>query len=85
MIALYGWLGLRIIRVASMREDVFGKIYCFGVFAWIIGQSFINIGAMIGLLPLTGITLPFLSYGGTALISSMAAMGVIVNLSKNKA
>jgi len=50
---------------------------------WIVVQAAANIGSMIGMLPLTGVPLPFLSYGATALISLLAAMGFLLNVSKN--
>ena len=53
-----------------------------GVFAWISVQAMINIGAMIGLVPLKGITLPLISYGGTSLIFVMAALGIVFQISR---
>ncbi|MBI2436690.1 MAG: FtsW/RodA/SpoVE family cell cycle protein, partial [Candidatus Magasanikbacteria bacterium] len=53
-----------------------------GIIAWFTIQSLLNIGAMVGLLPLTGVPLPFVSHGGSALMIGMVAMGVVVNVSK---
>ena len=53
-----------------------------GVLAWLSIQSMINIGAMVGLLPLKGITLPFVSYGGTSVVFIMAAMGIVFQISR---
>jgi cell division protein FtsW len=53
-----------------------------GIGSWIIVQTFVNIGAMTGMVPLTGIPLPFISYGGTHLIAELIACGVLLNISK---
>ena len=53
-----------------------------GINVWIRGQAFINIAAISGLAPLTGIPLPFVSYGGTALISLLAGLGIVLNVAK---
>lgn len=62
--------------------DVYSRLIVTGVLAWISTQAMINIGAMIGLLPLKGITLPFISYGGTSIIFVMASIGVVFNISR---
>ncbi len=68
-------------RIALKAPDVFGKMLVFGFLVWIASQTFLNLGAMTALLPLTGIPLPFFSYGGSSLISLMAAVGVVINVS----
>ncbi|MFH0856326.1 MAG: putative lipid II flippase FtsW [bacterium] len=70
------------ISIAKNSSDEFGKFLGIGIMAWISIQAFINISGMIGLLPMTGVTLPFVSYGGTSLMTSMAAMGVLANISR---
>jgi len=55
-----------------------------GVTAWICLQSFINIGAMIEVLPLTGIPLPFISYGGSALVAELVGVGILLNILRQK-
>lgn len=77
-----GFFLWRIIKIAAAAPDAFGKYLAAGIGAWIIGQSFINIAAMLSLLPLTGVPLPFISYGGTALMTTLAACGILVNISK---
>ncbi|MEK7189432.1 MAG: putative peptidoglycan glycosyltransferase FtsW [Patescibacteria group bacterium] len=74
------WRGM---KIAMSAPDRFGKIVVIGVMVWMIGQSFINIASMTGLLPLTGVPLPLVSHGGTALAIMLAALGVVVNVSKN--
>ncbi|HNZ86362.1 MAG TPA: putative lipid II flippase FtsW [bacterium] len=69
-------------RVVSRTKSVYGKVLSAGIISWIGFQSFINICSMIGLMPMTGIPLPFVSYGGTAMIMSLSAMGILVNISK---
>ena len=53
-----------------------------GITAWIIGQAIINIGAVVGLLPVTGVPLPFVSFGGSSLVIAMGAVGMLVNVAK---
>lgn len=83
LIALFVFLLWRGLRVVMRTPDHFGKFVGVGILAWIITQAFVNIGAMIGLLPLTGVPLPFISYGGTALVMNLAAMGVLLNISRH--
>jgi cell division protein FtsW len=68
--------------IAERAPDSFGTYLVVGVMAWLGIQAFVNIGAMVALLPLTGVPLPFVSYGGTALAISMTAVGVVLNVSK---
>ncbi|PIR02924.1 MAG: putative lipid II flippase FtsW [Candidatus Magasanikbacteria bacterium CG11_big_fil_rev_8_21_14_0_20_43_7] len=80
MLLLYiAWRGL---TIAKHAPDGFGTLLVSGIVAWFLIQSFLNIGAMIGLLPLTGVPLPFVSHGGTALMVALAAVGIVVNVSK---
>jgi cell division protein FtsW len=72
----------RIMRVMERAPDDFSRLLATGIFAWLTTQSLINIGAMIGLLPLKGITLPFISYGGTSVLFVMAAVGLLFNISR---
>ncbi|MBD3311398.1 MAG: putative lipid II flippase FtsW [Candidatus Magasanikbacteria bacterium] len=74
----------RSLKLAARAPDDFAKLLVAGIIIWFISQSFLNIGAMVGLLPLTGVPLPFISHGGTALMTSMAAVGIIINISKYK-
>lgn len=80
---MFIWLMIRCFTVARKTNDRFGQLVIYGVVSWIVGQALINIGANLSLLPLTGVPLPFISYGGTALAVEMAAMGIIVNISKS--
>ncbi|MFA7314788.1 MAG: putative lipid II flippase FtsW [Candidatus Magasanikbacteria bacterium] len=69
--------------IASHCQDLFGKLLVVGVMSWLFVQSFLNIGAIIGILPLTGVPLPFVSHGGSALLIGMASMGIVVSVSKH--
>lgn len=82
LIVAFLWMFIRLIKVARGAPDNFGYLVAIGVGAWIVGQAFVNIGAMVGLLPLTGLPLPLISYGGTAMAITMAAMGIVVNISR---
>lgn len=81
-IILLGCIAYRGYMIASSIKDEFGQLLMVGILVWFISQSFLNIGAMIGLLPLTGVPLPFVSHGGTALMISMASVGIMINISK---
>lgn len=81
-IVLFVVIALRGLRIARNAPDDFGKFIAVGVVAWIIFQAFINIAAMLSLVPLTGIPLPFVSYGGSALLVSLLAVGILVNISR---
>lgn len=77
---LIGWRGF---KIAQEAPDSFGRILAGGITVWLILQAFVNIAAMLGLIPLTGITLPFISFGGTSLVVSLAAVGILMNISKH--
>jgi cell division protein FtsW len=70
------------VRAAVRAPDRFGTLLAAGITAWIVGQAFINIGAVIGLLPITGVPLPFVSFGGSALVITMAAVGMLLNVAR---
>lgn len=71
------WFGF---RAASTAPDQFGSLLAVGITVWVTSQAIINIGAVIGVLPVTGIPLPFVSFGGSSLIITMAAMGILLNI-----
>ena len=74
------WQGF---KISSKVKDRFMQLCALGITCWISLQAFFNIGAMIGLLPLAGIPLPFISYGGSHIAAEMAGMGILLNISKN--
>ncbi len=69
-------------RSALRAPDRFGMLLAAGVTAWVVGQAAINIGAVIGLLPVSGIPLPFISFGGSALVFTMVAAGMLANVAR---
>ncbi|MCX6715012.1 MAG: putative lipid II flippase FtsW [Candidatus Uhrbacteria bacterium] len=73
----------RLIEIAKRAPDKFSKYIVVGVAAWIVVQAFENIGSMVALMPITGVPLPFISYGGTSLAMLMCAVGVVLNISKH--
>jgi cell division protein FtsW len=72
----------RIKRIMERAPDSFSRLLVTGIFAWLAVQSIINIGAMLGVLPLKGITLPFISYGGTSVVFVMALVGILFQISR---
>lgn len=72
----------RCIRVAKNSPDRFSSILAVGVTAWIASQIFLNIGSMVALTPLTGVPLPFFSYGGTSLTAILFSVGILLNISR---
>jgi cell division protein FtsW len=70
------------VRVALGAPDTFGSLLAAGITAWLCLQAFINIGVVVALLPITGITLPFISAGGSSLIISFAAVGILLSISR---
>ncbi len=73
----------RCIKISLNLEDSFGKYLSFGLSFGILIQAILNLCVVIGLIPVTGVTLPFLSYGGSSLLVSMASIGIILNISRN--
>lgn len=83
IIALFIMFGLEGLKIASGSSDQFGRLLALGIVIMIVSQAFVNIGGMIGVLPLTGIPLPFVSHGGTALFITLVEVGIIMNISRN--
>jgi cell division protein FtsW len=83
LISLFLLFVLAGFKVVKKSRDSFSKLTALGITFWIIIQAFVNIGAMIGILPLTGIPLPFIGYGGSALALELIGIGILLNISKN--
>ncbi len=79
LLLVLGYTGL---RIARRVDDPFRSLVATGVTMWLVGQSTINIGGVVGLLPITGVPLPFISDGGTALVVTLAAMGVLASFAR---
>lgn len=82
ILALFTALLLRLLKVADHLVDMRLKLIVAGVFGWLASHVILNVGAMIGILPLTGITLPLLSFGGTSMVFIAAALGIAFQLSR---
>jgi cell division protein FtsW len=82
IIALFIMLGYRGLRTASLSKDAFARFLAFGITATILIQAFFNVSVVLALVPTKGITLPFISYGGTSLFFTLASVGVLLNLSR---
>jgi len=68
---------LRTLRAAKLARDSFGRLICTGIAAWLFFQCAVNIGMNLNLLPVTGLPLPFISYGGSSLVNILAALGLV--------
>jgi cell division protein FtsW len=71
------------LKIASKASDDFGRLFSLGIVIMIVSQALVNIGGMIGVLPLTGIPLPFVSQGGTALFTTLIEAGIVMNISRH--
>jgi cell division protein FtsW len=83
LLGLFAAFFTRIKRIAERAQDDFSRLVVMGILVWLSAQTIINIGAMIGLLPLKGITLPLVSYGGSSVLMVMAALGVVFQVSRH--
>jgi rod shape determining protein RodA len=80
LLGLFGFLIWRGIRIATMSRDLFGTLVAGGIVALWAFQLFVNVGMTMGIMPITGIPLPFVSYGGSSLIANFAAVGILLNI-----
>ena len=83
VVGLFGIILYRGIKIATNCQNLFGKYLAFGILFQLIFQAIMNLMVVVGLIPVTGVTLPFLSYGGSSLLVSMASIGVILNISRH--
>lgn len=84
IVLLFVFFAFRGLKIANRVPDTFGRLMVVGIVILIVSQAFVNMGAMVGILPLSGITLPFVSHGGTALFMTLVEVGIVLNISKNK-
>ncbi|WP_315078406.1 rod shape-determining protein RodA [uncultured Clostridium sp.] len=80
LLTLYGFLIYKMISIARTSKDIFGSIICVGIIAYFLFAIFQNIGMTIGLLPITGITLPLISYGGSSLLTTIMSIALVLNI-----
>lgn len=84
LVALFVVLGIAGMRIAKNAPDKFGSLTAAGITAWIVLQALVNIASISGLMPLTGITLPFISYGGSSLLALCIGVGIMLNISRQR-
>jgi rod shape determining protein RodA len=80
ILLLYGFILMRGLSIAKRTNDLFGRLVTAGVVSWFAFQIFQNIGMTMGLMPMTGVPLPFLSYGGSSMFANMIAVGLLQNV-----
>ncbi len=84
LVLLFLFFCFRGLKIANKTSDQFGRLLVIGIVILITAQAFVNIGAMVGIIPLSGITLPFVSHGGTSLAMTLAMTGIVLNISKQQ-
>ena len=85
VIVLFAFFAAVGIRIALTAPDMFGRLLAVGIVAWLSFQALVNVGGVVAVLPITGVPLPFVSSGGNAMIVSLAAVGILVNISRTRA
>jgi cell division protein FtsW len=83
ILALFLALAYRGFHIAARAKDPFGQVLATGLTFWLIFQAFVNIGVVTATIPFTGVPLPFISFGGSALIAALSAVGVLLSISRN--
>ncbi len=84
VVALFLTIAYAALRVARETSDPFVRYATFGIVVWLIGQMIINVGMVLALLPVIGIPLPLVSYGGSALLPSLVALGLLVGFARRE-
>jgi cell division protein FtsW len=84
ILLLFGILAWACFRLVSRTQDRFVRIAGFGIMAWLLGQAIINIGAVIGLFPVIGVPLPLVSAGGSSLVTTLVALGILLSFARNE-
>ena len=84
VLAMLGTIAWRVMRTAQLARDTFGRLLCAGVFAFIAYSTFQNAGMAMGIMPVTGVPLPFISYGGSATLCFFAAVGVSISVRRHR-
>jgi cell division protein FtsW len=85
VVGLFAAITIFTLRMAIRTPDLYVRVACVGIVAWLIGQALVNLGAVLQLLPITGVPLPFVSYGGSSLLPSLMAVGVLLAFAKREA
>ena len=82
LVALFAAFAFRGYKIATVAPDLFGMLVVVGFVTLIVAQAFLNMAAMLALAPISGLPLPFISHGGTALLATLASVGIVLNVSK---
>jgi cell division protein FtsW len=85
VVALFAAFAVLGVRTALRAPDRFGTLAAAGITVWVVGQAVVNVGAVIGILPVTGVPLPFVSFGGSSLVITMVAVGILANVARQGA
>jgi cell division protein FtsW len=83
VVALFVGFAVLGVRAAVRAPDRFGTLLAAGITSWIVVQALLNMGAVIGILPVTGVPLPFVSFGGSSLVIAMGAVGILANVARH--
>lgn len=83
VILLFAMIGVAGVSIAFRAPDMYGRLLAIGIVSWLTVQALVNIGGVIGVVPITGVPLPFISSGGNAMVASLAAIGVLINISRS--
>ena len=84
MVLLFTLLTIAGTSIAMRASDRFGRLLAIGITTWLATQAIVNIGGVTGILPITGVPLPFVSFGGTALVMAMVGVGVLVSVARDR-
>lgn len=84
VLALFVVLAVCFVRIVRMNRDPFAKLAVSGAMVWIIGQAFVNIAVVLGMLPVLGVPLPLVSAGGSALITTLTAIGIVLSFARRR-
>jgi len=84
LLVVFVLFAMRGLKVASRTTNIFGRLTVVGIVIMIVSQAFVNIGAMLGVIPLSGITLPFVSHGGTSLFITLFEVGIVLSISRTQ-
>ncbi len=83
MLVLFVVLAISFVRIIRSSADSFARIVTSGVMVWVIGQAFVNIAVVLGVLPVLGVPLPLISAGGTALIANLIGIGIVLSFARS--
>ena len=85
VVGLFAAITVFTLRMAIRTSDMFVRVTCVGIISWLVGQALVNLGAVLQLLPITGVPLPFVSYGGSSLLPSLMAVGLLLAFARSEA